>query len=43
LVVGWGAKSNLAGISLNQEASQKELEGVKKNGAAANFAKALRQ
>jgi hypothetical protein len=43
LVVGWGAKSELTGLSINQKASQKELEGVKKNGAAANFAQALRR
>jgi hypothetical protein len=39
-------KSDLAGLSLNKEASQKELEGVRKivqRGAAANIAEALRQ
>jgi hypothetical protein len=31
LLVGWlGTKSKLASLSLNQEASQKELEGVRK-------------
>jgi hypothetical protein len=31
LLVGWlGAKRKLAGLSLNREASQKELEGVRK-------------
>jgi hypothetical protein len=31
LLVGWpGVKSDLAGLSLNQEASQKELEGRQK-------------
>jgi hypothetical protein len=30
LVGGPGVKSDLTGLSLNQEASQKELEGVRK-------------
>ncbi len=38
-----GAESKLAGIRLNQEASLYELEGVQKNGMAANVAEVLRQ
>jgi hypothetical protein len=30
LTVGWGAKSQLTGLSINQKASQKELKGVRK-------------
>jgi hypothetical protein len=30
LVVGWRAKSELTGPSINQETSQKELKGVRK-------------
>jgi hypothetical protein len=37
------AKKELHGLTLTQEASKKDQEGVKRNSAAADFAEALRR